>query len=108
MIAQTVTFPVDQETARIVENLRARAEAHGLTLDSLLLPTSRQLLELLAIQAHQAGLITEQEVMEMLGFEDREELWEFFKRHDVRSKYTTEDFLREGEALEAMLASHNR
>ncbi len=44
----------------------------------------------------------------MLGFEDREELWEFFKRHDVRSKHTTEDFLREGAALEALLVSHNR
>lgn len=108
MIAQTVTVPVDQETARIVESLRAKAEARGLTLDSLFLPMSRQVLELLAIQAHQADLITEQEVIEILGFEDREELWEFFKRHDVRSKYTTEDFLKEGEALEAMLASHNR
>jgi len=71
-------------------------------------PLARRLLELAAIQAHEADLITEHEVMEMLGFEDREELWEFFKRYDVRSKYTTEDFIREGEALEALLARHNR
>jgi uncharacterized protein UPF0175 len=63
-------------------------------------PLSRRLLELAAIKAHEADLITEREVMEMLGFEDREELYEFFKRYDVRSKYTIEDFDREGAALE--------
>ena len=40
-------------------------------------PLSRQLLELAAIQAHESDLITEREVMEMLGFEDREELYDF-------------------------------
>jgi hypothetical protein len=34
-------------------------------------PLSRKLLELAAIQAHESDLITEREVMEMLGFEDR-------------------------------------
>ena len=43
------------------------------------IPLSRRLLELAAIQAHQADLITEREVMAMLGFESREELYEFFK-----------------------------
>lgn len=71
-------------------------------------PLPRRLLELAAIQAHLADLITEPEVMEMLGFEDREELWEFFKRYDVRSKYTSEDFEREGAALEALLAKNGR
>lgn len=70
-------------------------------------PLARRLLELAAIQAHEANLITEQEVIEMLGFEDREELWEFFKRHDVRSKHTTEDFIRENAALEELLGRHN-
>ena len=71
-------------------------------------PLPRRLLELAAIKAHEAGLITELEVMEMLGFEDREELYEFFKRYDVRSKYTAEDFEREGAALEEMLAKKGR
>lgn len=68
----------------------------------------RRLLELSAIQAHESDLITEREVMEMLGFEDREELYAFFKRYDVRSKYTTEDFEREGAALDALLAKSGR
>jgi hypothetical protein len=71
-------------------------------------PLPRRLLELAAIKAHEADLITEHEVMEMLGFEDREELYEFFKRYDVRSKYTAEDFEREGSALEEMLAKKGR
>lgn len=71
-------------------------------------PLSRRLLELAAIQAHQADLITEREVMDMLSFEDREELYEFFKRYDVRSKYTSEDFERSGAALEELLSRHNR
>jgi hypothetical protein len=39
-------------------------------------------------------LITQREVMEMLGFVDSEELYELFKRYDVRSRYTAEDFER--------------
>jgi hypothetical protein len=54
-------------------------------------PVSRRVLELTAIQAHEADLITEYEVMELLGFEDREELYAFFKQHDVRSKYSIDD-----------------
>ena len=68
----------------------------------------RRLLELSAIQAHQSDLITEREVMKMLGFEDREELYASFKRYDVRSKYTTEDSEREGAALDALLAKNGR
>jgi len=67
-------------------------------------PLPRRLLELAAIKAHETDLITEREVMEMLGFEDRDELYEFFKRYSVRSTYTTEEFKREGAALEEMLA----
>jgi hypothetical protein len=37
--------------------------------------------------------------MEMLDFEDRQEFYEFFKRYDVRSKYTAEDFNKEGIAV---------
>jgi hypothetical protein len=71
-------------------------------------PLPHRLLELAAIKAHEAHLITEREVMEMLSFEDREELYEFFKRYDVRSKYTAEDFEREGAALEEMLAKQGK
>lgn len=70
-------------------------------------PLSRQLLELAAIQAHESDLITEREVMEMLGFEDREELYDFFKRYDVRSKHTSEDFERTGAALDDLLRHHH-
>lgn len=72
------------------------------------IPLPRRLLELAAIQAHEADLITEREVIDMLGFEDREELYEFFKRYDVRSKLSTEDFERTGAALEELLSRHNR
>jgi len=58
-------------------------------------PLSRRLLELAAIQAHEAELITERDVMEMLGFECREELYEFFKANDVRQKYAPEDWEKE-------------
>ena len=71
-------------------------------------PLDRRLLELSAIQAHESDLITEREVMEMLGFDEREALYAFFKRYDVRSKYTTEDFEREGAALAALLKKHGK
>jgi hypothetical protein len=66
-------------------------------------PLPRRLLELAAIQAHVSGLITELEVMEMLGFEDEEDLYDFFKRYDVRSAYTTEDLERDKATLAAIL-----
>ena len=46
--------------------------------------------------------------MDMLGLEDGEELYAFFKRYDVRSKYTTDDFEREGAALDALLAKNGK
>ncbi len=69
-------------------------------------PLDRRLLELAAIQAHESDLITESEVMEMLGLADREELSDFFKQYDVRSSYTTEDFEKEGAALDALLSKN--
>jgi hypothetical protein len=39
----------------------------------------------------------------MLGFDDEEDLYEFFKRYDVRSNYTTEDLEREKAILAAIL-----
>ena len=66
-------------------------------------PLARQLLELAAIQAHEADFITERDVMEMLGFETREELYELFKRYDVRSEYTVEDLEKDRATLDALL-----
>ncbi len=71
-------------------------------------PLARRLLELAAIKAHEADLITEREVIEMLGFEDREELYEFFKRYDVRGKHTSEDFERSYVELGELLSRQNR
>lgn len=68
-------------------------------------PLSRRLLELAAVRAYEDDLITEHEVMEMLGFKEREELYEFFKRYNVQgASYTAED----GAALEDLLRQHNR
>ncbi len=61
---------------------------------------ARRLLELAAIKAYEADLITERQVMEMLGFTSRtEELYPFFKAHDVRQSYTLEDLERDRAAL---------
>ena len=56
----------------------------------------RKLLEMVAIQAHQSDLIAGREVMELLGFEDREELYAFFRRYDVRDHSFTPDELERG------------
>ena len=54
---------------------------------------SRRLLELAAIKAYEADLITEWGVIDMLGLDGREELYEFLKRYDVRDQsYTVEEF----------------
>lgn len=58
-------------------------------------PVGRILLELAAIKLYEDDAITGRQVMEILGFESREELFEFFKRHDVRSKATPELLERE-------------
>lgn len=100
----TVTIQIDQNSAAILQALQDKAEEHGLTLDALSLPVSRQVLELLAIQAHLAGLITSREVQEMLGFADREELFAFFKAHDVRDHSLTMEELERGrETMAALL-----
>ena len=66
-------------------------------------PLPRRLIELVVIQAHEDELITERDVMDVLGFESREELHEFFKCHDVRSNYTLEDLERDRATLDALL-----
>jgi hypothetical protein len=49
-------------------------------------PLPRRLLELAVIKAYESGLITEHEAINILGFEIREELSEFFKRYDVSAQ----------------------
>jgi len=66
-------------------------------------PLPRRLLELAVIQAHEDELITERDVMDVLGLEGREELHEFFKYHDVRSNYTLTDLERYRATLDALL-----
>ncbi len=41
--------------------------------------------------------------MDVLGFESREELHEFFKCHDVRSNYTLDGLERDRATLDAVL-----
>ena len=65
---------------------------------------SRRLLELAAIKAYEADLITEWGVIDMLGLEDREELYALFKRYDVRDhNYTMEEFEKGQAVLAALL-----
>jgi hypothetical protein len=67
-------------------------------------PLPRRLLELAAIQAYEAGLITSRQVQEMLGFTDREELFAFFKMNDVRDQsFTMEELERERATMAALL-----
>ena len=66
-------------------------------------PLPRRLLELAAIRAYEAGLVTEWGVIDMLGFEDREELYDFFKANDVRDTSFTMDELERGQAKLAAL-----
>jgi hypothetical protein len=69
-------------------------------------PLPRRLLELAAIKAYEAGLITEWGVIDMLGLDGREELYEFFKANDLRATHI--DLQKSSEELEALLAKHNR
>jgi hypothetical protein len=62
-------------------------------------------LELAAIRAYEAGLVTEWGVIDMLGFKDREELYDFFKANDVRDTSFTLGELEKGQAKLAALAS---
>jgi hypothetical protein len=64
---------------------------------------SRRLLELLAIKLYEADIITSRQVQEMLGFEDREELFAFFKANDLRDHHFTMEELERGRATLAAL-----
>lgn len=66
-------------------------------------PLERRALELFAIGAYETNTITGRQVMELLGFESREELYEFFKSNDVKNDYTIEDLEADSAALAALL-----
>lgn len=66
-------------------------------------PLPRRLLELAAIKAYEADLITSRQVREMLGFATREELFAFFKANDVRDHSFTLEELERGRATLAAL-----
>lgn len=67
-------------------------------------PLSRKLLELAAVKAYEADLIMEWDVIDMLGLDGREELYEFFKRYDVRDQsYTVKEFEAGQTKLAALL-----
>jgi uncharacterized protein UPF0175/uncharacterized protein DUF5678 len=57
-------------------------------------PLARRLLELAAIKAYESDLITSRQAQEMLGFGSLEELFEFFKKNNVRNKSAREDLKR--------------
>jgi molybdopterin-binding protein len=69
---------------------------------------SRRVLELAAIKAYEADIITGRQVQEMLGFADREELYAFFKANDVRHDYSIEDLERDSAALAELIRRHKR
>jgi hypothetical protein len=77
---------MEQVILSIPETVAADIQNGGAT------PLARRLMELAAIEAYESGLITERQVMETLGFESREDLLEFFRQHDVRSKIMPEHF----------------
>jgi hypothetical protein len=72
------------------------------------LPLDRCLLELAIIKAYESDRITGKQVMDILGFPDRETLYQFFKANDVRSDYTLEDLQRDAANLEELLSKHGR
>lgn len=69
-------------------------------------PLARHLLELAAIKAYEANILDEWGVIEMLGLAGREDLYEFFKRYDVRATHI--DLQKESAKLAALLAQHHR
>lgn len=63
----------------------------------------RRILELATIRAYEMDTIGEKQLMDILGFEDREMLYRFFKANNVESGYTAEDLERDSAALAALL-----
>lgn len=88
-----ITLTIPDEVAADLQNGSAAA-------------LSRRLLEILAIELYKADVFTSRQVRELLGFETREELWEFFKRNDVRDyHFTMEELEKERATVAALLVS---
>ena len=87
-----VTLIIPDDVARDIQNGTAT-------------PLAGRLLELAAIQAYEAGLLTEWGVIKMLGLAGREDLYDLFKRYDVRAGHF--DLQEESEKLAALLAPHH-
>jgi Uncharacterised protein family (UPF0175) len=88
---------MEQVIVNIPENIAAVLRSAGAeTLE-------RRALELFAIGAYETNTITGRQVMDMLGFQTREELYQFFKVNDVKDDYTIEDLETDAAALEALL-----
>lgn len=51
----------------------------------------RRLLESLAIEAYVSDLLTQRQIMDLLAFTTREELWQFFQINKVSFTLTIED-----------------
>ena len=85
-----VTLTIPDDVARDIQN-------GGTT------TLSRRVLELAAIKALEADLLSTHQVREMLGFESREELFAFLKAHDVRDHSFTLEDLEKGQAIFAAL-----
>jgi hypothetical protein len=66
-------------------------------------PLARRLLELAAIKAYEADLITRFQVQKMLGFESRFDVDALFKVYDVRDHSFTMEELERGRATAAAL-----
>jgi hypothetical protein len=75
---------MEQVVLNIPETVAADIQNGGAT------SLARRVMELAAIKAYESGIITERQVMEMLEIESREDLLEFFMRHDVRRKIASE------------------
>lgn len=51
----------------------------------------RRFLESLAIEGYESDLLTQRQVMNLLAFTVREELWQFFQENDLSFSQTIED-----------------
>lgn len=87
-----ITLTIPDDVAREIQNGCA-------------MPLSRRVLELTAVKAYEANLIDEWEVIEMLKLDGREELYELFKRYDVRATHF--DLQKESEKLAALLSQQH-
>lgn len=81
----------------IPDNIAAEIQSHNGV------PLARRVLELAAIKAHEQGLLTEWDVIDLLGLDGREELYALFKQYDVRDQSYTVKAYEEGRAAMAAL-----